>query len=700
MRLHPIYLFFKDNYEYMPLISSVTSFVKIFQLALYGEKNCFFKNRHYTSLKKEKLLRHIVLTVPVFGNVVVGIYDLKKTSQYLLTLKAVTADGLALENTSKENQKCEQIVKAAILQNEKAFKFADMSFRNNLAFIFEIMKDFSLFRFAAPELRGNQEVAFIMMKIYGVDILQYFMEDLLSNERFMEKAMEISVEALKCSKSLRNSKSFVSKMNQRFEKVLKFASKDLRKDFEFVESLMNDRMSCLSVADEQVRSDVTFIKKRMAIDLQALEFSNILDKTNFMVSFLEENLTYIQRLPSGYKSDKQFLKQFKQDDFKVICYAEDTLRHDLNYHIECIDDGLSLRWAIDELKKNEGLVFSFVKKGKVKELEFADEALLTNKIFAKKCILENRDAYNYFHPSLKKCASWILELIEKDEKILSLADAKFQNDKDFALKTIAKNPKAMGECLFRNDETFVLDAIRIDPSSFQFAIDFFRKNPVFVQKAMLICHTVLKFAASDEIMTNPQFFKQALPFDVSIFGHAGDDLRGNLYFIKDYIFKDSGLMDSFLSARMTMFENAYTFNVAKNAEILNYAEESVRDNKEFLFSFVDYGVNPLVYASTKALSDHAFVMKVLRKNRNFFKVLSDDLLCVEEIAIYILEFNLRHYDVLPKKLWKNKTVLEYVESLADQLLGICDQVLEQWMGTSREYLERVQEENKAWMEKL
>jgi len=200
MRIEQTIQFFRQNHEYMPFVSTFTSLYKIFDLAIHADRETACKAFHCTSLKENTLLRHIVLLNPIFGNLIIILYDFNKKNDLEFIQKALEVDALSLQYSS-EAQENEQLVIQAFKKNIESFAFAHINIRNNKGFVSRLMEeDPAVFQLAGDLLRNNHAFILEMVKLYGAHILRYVLPEVLRDEVFMHELMRVDVQALKYSK--------------------------------------------------------------------------------------------------------------------------------------------------------------------------------------------------------------------------------------------------------------------------------------------------------------------------------------------------------------------------------------------------------------------------------------------------------------------------------------------------------------------
>ncbi len=617
--------YFKINYDYIPILSSIESTSILLKYTLNFIQAKPLNKFKLTSLKNGTLLRHVVLLLPVIGNILIAIYDFKTSSEYSFTLSSIQVDGLSLKYASLENKKKPIVVSQALRQNIRAFQHADNALRNCSTYIKEhLFLGLSLFHFASDEQRSNETLILELMMEHGCSILKYVMPDLLDNESFMEKAMEIFPEAFKFSKKLRLNEEFVLTRSQKNPHYFKFSG--LKKNRKFVQKLMRSDISFLNDADLSIKSDPWFVKEEMKLNPKVLLHTPLKKDESFLSECIHEDLSILLYAPDSYRRCKVFLRQFYLRNFEIIQYAEDSIREDFIFNVQLIDEcQLSLGSASEKLKKSEEFVLEYVKIGLLSELKAADASLLQSFEFAKKCAVVNVDALAYFNVSLKTNPLNCIELIKINPKTLLHADFILQSNELFALSSIRANPEAMLYCMFRSSESFVLDAIKINKEVINFADSRFKKSTLFLLEAFKIDPSILKHADEEEILNNFNFFFEILKIDITAFQYASEHLRKNLKFIWKFIRKDIVLC---VADRLN-----------ENAEIVRFAHDSVKNNKDFLVDLAKYRINPFLYAGNQILENIEAIKEILQCRPKLYEFLSPSLRDSDDLALFLIMYD-------------------------------------------------------------
>jgi len=109
-----------NNYNYIPILSTVTNFVHMFEKASMKNTKVDLKDRHYIKLEAKSYGRCALAMIPVLGNIVIGIWDFAEKRS---VLAAVKKDGLQLRNVSERLRDNKDVVLAAVKQNPLALLY-------------------------------------------------------------------------------------------------------------------------------------------------------------------------------------------------------------------------------------------------------------------------------------------------------------------------------------------------------------------------------------------------------------------------------------------------------------------------------------------------------------------------------------------------------------------------------------------------
>lgn len=566
-----VYNFLNRNHEKIPLLSTATSLFKIYCLSLFSEKNEFFKKRHYTSLNKDCLIRYLILTVPLIGNLVIAIYDYKKNARYQEALKVIKENGYCLKFASKEYKDDFRIVQAALNQDITYVAFASLRIRNHQNFIQEQMKkDPTIYGYSGDALRSSSAFLKMMMRIYGEYLIKYASKALLENKSEILGVLKYFPKCLKYLDQLKEDQDFVLKLAKINSDSLKYISRKLKNDEAFIQALIKLNPCFFKYAGKTIKENQSFVENEAKKQPEILKYSYLYEDVKFYVECVKKDLSFINCLDIKYRLDRNFLRKIPDHQFKILTFAEDELREDLSFNIEAIQKyELMFEDVKETLQSNHEILLEYIKLGKVDVIQKSSKKIQEDVEFAIRCFQIDKNSFQYFSSSVRKSSELTLEVIkDHPENLLSL-DPFFRNNISFIFEAIKKNPKVIEYTEFEHTDLFLEEATKINPD-------------------------ILKYTQRGDLRNNKQFFFKVLIHDVTFFKYAGELLSADLAFIRNFILKDDGYIVM------------NTSDAVRNSEILKFVSDSVMLNESFIRKLMEYEINPFLHAN-----------KALRKNLDF-----------------------------------------------------------------------------------
>jgi|GEM_PF-2488056 len=608
MAITACYTFFLETYEYIPVVSTFTSIVHIFNGCIMQKEDVFLKTHYFTSLRKKTVLRVIILIIPVFGNVLVAIYDFKKYGEFVFTLKTVQLNGLSLEYASEEYKNNITIVTAAVKQNVKALQFASDEIREREKFINEcITQDITAFYFAGDKIRQNESFVTAIIDKHGINLLRYAASSLQNNKAFIMKLLKKHPIALKYAPELRKDKEFVVEQVLLDPLNFRYAHPDLRKDKELVKKLMVKNIKVLGSARLEVKRDEAFILEQMLLNKEVLKYSPLSNDKIFISKRLKTDLSILSFASDQIRYDKIFISQFKGENFKIFQYVSEALQSDIPYIISCMNQhGLSLQFLSDSLRNNRQIVLNCVKNKRYPDLKWMGRELFKNDTFAEEAVSINGVALNYFHESISNNEKNILIAIRTNLFPLSKINSSLQDNEAFFRKAVLKNAKALrfASEKIQNDRHFVLSLVMLNQAVMKYCR--FSHEYWFITELVMHGYISILKDASDEARNDETLISSLLELNVKAFQYASDDLRKNRYFIICYILNNDkqpkNVLESFLKC----------------------ADDSVWYHVKFIKKLVKANLNPFICMSEKVYRDKELIMNIILKKPNLINYLRDD----------------------------------------------------------------------------
>lgn len=160
--------------------------------------------------------------------------------------------------------------------------------------------------------------------------------------------------------------------------------------------------------------------------------------------------------------------------------------------------------AIDEKLKRDPDVMASVLQKNGKELELADAATKKDKKYVKMAVLSSSRALEFADEALRKDPEFILDLLSAAKKsdlryLINFIDGDLRNDARFMLKAIKETGEGISLMEYTNDflrdnENFILEAVKVDGRALRFASERLKKDRDFVAKATALSSSALFFS--------------------------------------------------------------------------------------------------------------------------------------------------------------------------------------------------------------
>ena len=154
--------------DYIPVVSTFSNVVKLFNNCIVEPlKNKNLNNKSWIDnhLKNKKVLRNLILLVPVIGNIIYVIYDLVNTIIFYKTLSLVKLNPVALKYAADELKKDREIVLAAVKNDGLALEYAADELKKDRDFILAAVKINGLaLEYASDELKKDRDIVLAAVK--------------------------------------------------------------------------------------------------------------------------------------------------------------------------------------------------------------------------------------------------------------------------------------------------------------------------------------------------------------------------------------------------------------------------------------------------------------------------------------------------------------------------------------------------------
>jgi hypothetical protein len=185
--------------DYIPLASTVTNLVDLFQkcVLLFVKDEAIRKSHYFSHINDKRVLRCVVLLVPVVGNIIVGCLDwqVKNRIQALRrpiheNVEPKGEEPITIGPQQPKQIECNQELLKALEENEDALKDASNELRDDPIFMKAASRQtvFAL-KHASDRLKGNKDCMLEEIEECA-NALMYASEQLRNDKNFLIEAMK------------------------------------------------------------------------------------------------------------------------------------------------------------------------------------------------------------------------------------------------------------------------------------------------------------------------------------------------------------------------------------------------------------------------------------------------------------------------------------------------------------------------------
>lgn len=334
----------KDNFcDYIPVISTASNLFDIFQKTLYVDnldKKTINNDHYYKHLKQKSNLRCIILLIPIFGNIAIGIYDFVtwKYHDKEMMLAEVQKDGLMLQHASEKLKNDPNVVSAAIKNKPWATAYIGEELKNDPDFVLSIAE-------------GNPE------------ILKFVGEDLNNNRNFVLAIVQKNGHAIQNAQDrFKNDEEIANAALEQNIYSISYISKRLQDDRIFILSLVKKNCSVFEVIDKKWRGDeeIAFVAVSQNGVLLRCASEDLQNNPKIAHAAMHNSSLAIEHVG----------KKLQKNIAAMIDIAKDA--KSMEY---------SMRYASQGLRDNEDFIDAMVMYHGLKLLEFASARLRSDQSF-------------------------------------------------------------------------------------------------------------------------------------------------------------------------------------------------------------------------------------------------------------------------------------------------------------------------------
>ena len=272
--------------------------------------------------------------------------------------------------------------------------------------------------------------------------------------------------------------------------------------------------------------------------------------------------------------DKKFFIKAVQQNWEVIRAIPREWVDEKLATIALEQNGMALKYAPDPMKNCEKRVWKIINRTP-DAFAFAGDSLKDTESFVRCAISKRGRTIQFASNRFKDDETYQIEALRNDGGALPFVSERLRDDAETVLNAIQKNPndKLLKHATKRlkNNEDFVLRAVREKAELFEFASKDIQDNPDMVLAAI-----GMKYKGSHSI-------RHCLPLK-----HASNRLKNNFYFMCE------------------------TFKT--NSACLKYGSEDIRENEQIALAAINRAIFSLCFVGKKLKNNVEFWWKVTQSN--------------------------------------------------------------------------------------
>jgi hypothetical protein len=232
----------------------------------------------------------------------------------------------------------------------------------------------------------------------------------------------------------------------------------------------------------------------------------------------------------------------------------------------------------------------------------------------------------------------VSKVLKKTVKHTELSDARivFTEDYEFMLEVNTSNGPTLQEVTndqlhIVDDDDFMLEVVRTNVESLEYASREIKDDPYFILKAIVIDVKSLSYASSN-IRSDFDFMTNACKINVESLSYAHDRLKSDLNFMTN------------------------ACNIDVNA--LNYASIHLKGTSRFILEVIKINTEALKYASDRLKNDRAFILQCVKINGLVLEHVLEKFKDDKEIVQVALKQNVGAIQFVSSNLKEDPFILE------------------------------------------
>jgi len=313
---------------------------------------------------------------------------------------------------------------AGVLSNEERIKWRQM-----------VIKDAGNFVKAPTEAKADLAVCLEATKRDGT-LLEHCSDEMRAHRNIVLEAVKNNAEAFSfADESLRGDSEIVHTAVRQRGQLLRFASEELRADSDLVLEVVHDLWFTAEYVAHDLRYDSDFWREVIDQD----------PETGWMA---------FSYAPVELRNDPALVMEAIKVDPMAFKFASDELRNDPNFVLEAVKvNWIVLKHASAKVRKNMKVVLEAVSQD-FEALQYASGDLLQDPAFALEAIGHHGRAMakGGVGRHLQDDKDWVLKVMEKNPEALAYADDDHREDRDVVNQSIAGRLGACSGILWKVDE--------------------------------------------------------------------------------------------------------------------------------------------------------------------------------------------------------------------------------------------------------
>lgn len=501
----------------IPFASTVSNLINLFQKYVFKKVDpaTINQNRYFKYINEKSISRCVVLLIPVFGNIIIALYDKRqreKDQEGVAFLDALKTDDSILANAKGEFLDNYEVMLAAVKINGMALQCASTRLRNDPQIVLAAVQNvgFSLYH-ANERFKDDKEIAVAAVKKSGFNVLEYVSTRLQLDPDIQTAASENSsqyYDLAGASETLKSNRLYVLEAIKKDFYTIKHSS-EILKDY------ANEKWEKIKAILPRYKDDKEILLEAIKCKAEAFVWASnrLKNDKEFVLSAVREDGLILELVPIRLKKDPQVVHAALRNTINAIVFASEDLQNDEETINLVVNDKVFFK----QLENNRKYVMAVAKVNGMMALERADDLLKDDFDVVMTAIKQDGKALQYASERLKQNKEIVEESVKNLVSPLSVMPVEFKKNKPFVLAIVRKNPNDISqadESLFNNKD-FMLEACKIQLTTLRYLHDTLKDDRNFMLAASKIDIHSLHYL-SDRLKNDLSFILAAMDIGIAI----------------------------------------------------------------------------------------------------------------------------------------------------------------------------------------